>query len=234
VAVGQSHSLIGTHSFASGFNHSVALGSNYSLVGGYQNSITGSHNLVFGRSNSFSGSYSFVCSRSALSEGGDHNAILPGYFCRNWEDGSYNLIQGYYCEIGQDGLGSAQSYSWAVGYRSKTRSSGSFTWADSTAADFVNAINNSFQVRASGGLYFAGDTMPHETSTYDLGAADYAWHRIYAVIPDSTDVAGKRHLVLDGTTIKKMSTAGATGSFYDGSGNEISVVNGIIVGTLPY
>lgn len=61
------------------------------------------------------------------------------------------------------------AYSFAAGRRAKANASGSFAWADSQNADFVNNSTDSFRVRAQGGVQF---TAPTSTFTGNVSAVN--------------------------------------------------------------
>ncbi|MBI5774523.1 MAG: hypothetical protein HZA89_12355 [Verrucomicrobia bacterium] len=76
-------------------------------------------------------------SMQATIGGGYQNTITSG--------GSYAMIPG-----GKFNL--AAGLSFAAGNQAKAVNTGTFVWADSTAADFTSTANNQFLVRASGGV----------------------------------------------------------------------------------
>ncbi|MCX6917142.1 MAG: hypothetical protein NT167_29570, partial [Verrucomicrobia bacterium] len=51
-------------------------------------------------------------------------------------------------------------YSFAAGYRAKAPLPGCFVWADANGVDFNTGVANSFNVRATGGLYFVTSINP--------------------------------------------------------------------------
>jgi len=59
--------------------------------------------------------------------------------------------------------------SFAAGYRAKANHSGTFVWADSTAADFASTGKDQFLIRASGGV---GIGTPSPTGQLDVNGND--------------------------------------------------------------
>ncbi len=102
-----------------------------------------------GYGNAATGSSSTVAGGAANSAGGLY-ATVPG--------GANNAAGG--------------AYSFAAGRRAKATYAGSFVWADSTDADFLAVRNNSFNVRASGGVQVltdvdGGDGMVVDNSAHN-------------------------------------------------------------------
>ena len=68
----------------------------------------------------------------------------------NVASGSFSIVPG-------GNVNTASGYvSFAAGWRAKARGNGSFVWADTVNADFVNPVgyNNIFAARATGGVQF--------------------------------------------------------------------------------
>jgi len=147
-------------------------GASATVSGGAWNTAGGSQSTVGGRFvNSASGMYATVgggASNSASAEattvGGGHqnsasgNAATVGGGSDNIASGLHATVAGgYYNTAGAD-------YSFAAGYRAKTYQRGVFVWADSNDFDFdpwnwgPAGVVNSFNVRATGGFYFATAT----------------------------------------------------------------------------
>lgn len=122
--------------------HAAAVG------GGYHNTANGTQATVGGGyNNTASGSWATVGGGYNNNASGD-NATVGG--------GSNNRASGYAATVagGQDNLASG-NWSFAAGYRAKANQNGSFVWSDTTEADFASVADNSFAVRATGGVNMA-------------------------------------------------------------------------------
>lgn len=109
-------------------------GPNYDTVGGGAgNAATGSYATVSGGENNTSSGYGSVVG------GGNANQSTGGL---------YSTIPG-----GQQNIASG-SYSFAAGFRAQATNNGAFVWSDSQGAVFASTNDNSFNVRAGGGVFF--------------------------------------------------------------------------------
>jgi hypothetical protein len=151
IAGGWGNTTNGQHStIGGGNNNSIAAGSNWSTIsGGLNNQVSGltasSCTIAGGTGNRATFNYATVCGGSSNIASGDHSFIGGGE--SNAASGDSSMVIG--------GINNAASghYSLAAGRRAKAINSGSFVWADSTDADFNSAGNNTFNVRASGGIF---------------------------------------------------------------------------------
>jgi hypothetical protein len=64
------------------------------------------------------------------------------------------------------------NFSFAAGYRAKALHAGSFVWADSTDADFYSTGDNSFNVRATGGVYSISNNNAYGARFENSGSGD--------------------------------------------------------------
>jgi hypothetical protein len=153
--------------------------------GGYGNSarlpfstVGGGHeNLAQGLATTVSGGYTNVAYSNYDAVGGGFN---------NTASGVYSTVPGGY----QD---SAAGYcSFAAGRRAKALHAGSFVWADSTNADFNSQGNNTFNIRASGGVYSISNSTAYGAWFQNSGNGDgvraytnvskgHQWGAVYAV-----------------------------------------------------
>lgn len=127
---------------------------NYGSVGGGNSNLAGDNSgttgdrpyatVAGGNNNWAAGDSSTVAGGLNNSANGFRAAIGGGE--QNAASGSYSVIPG--------GLrnGAFQSYTFAAGRRAKANNDGTFVWADSTDADFTSASNNTFLIRAGGGV----------------------------------------------------------------------------------
>ena len=125
------------------------------VIGGYSGNQVGAAVVAAtisgggnsGASNSISANYSTIA-------GGHGNTIQTGASEAAIGGGSQNIIQtnGSFATIPGGFSNSATNYSLAAGTRAKANHTGTFVWADSTAADFSSTANNQFLVRANGGV----------------------------------------------------------------------------------
>jgi len=168
------------------------------IAGGTNNSITGSYSIIgAGTWNSVSGSYSNMGGGSQNILAGDYSVIGGGIYNQTTSTiatiaggssntagnyatvggGTSNTATGVFSTIpgGRNNYAQAD-YSFAAGYRAKSTAVGSFTWADSTEADFTNSTANSFKVRASGGIYLYNTTTG--TAGLFLGTGAGSWASI--------------------------------------------------------
>ena len=111
----------------------------YATVGG------GYHNTASGYQATVGGGYWNTASGSRATVGGGYSntasgasATVPG--------GSFNTASG--------------DYSFAAGRRAKADDDGAFVWADSQNADIYSPGNDTFIVRAQGGIWFGTDSSP--------------------------------------------------------------------------
>ncbi len=83
-------------------------------------------------------------------QAGQHAFVGGGYYNRAW--GTYATIPG-------GSLNSAMANStFAAGHRANAKHAGAFVWGDSTGADINSPAQNTFIVRANGGVWFGRST----------------------------------------------------------------------------
>jgi hypothetical protein len=150
----------GIDNTASGFAASVSGGylntasNGYAIIGGGENNdATGLYSAISGGFNNLAAvNYSFV-------GGGDNNfangsrATISG--------GSSNNVTGEYATIpgGRSNVASG-NYTFAAGRRAVADDLGAFVWGDGTDADIASPGDNTFIVRAAGGIWFGTTSSP--------------------------------------------------------------------------
>lgn len=98
----------------------------------------------------------------------------------------------------------ATNYAFAAGYRAKANHTGTFVWADSTAADFASTTNNQFSVRANGGVRFSTDASIYSDTPkgISLNAQDRPmitreWDKFSATAPNDKAGLGRWGLFME-------------------------------------
>jgi hypothetical protein len=136
VGGGENNNASGGNSTVSGGSYNMATGSNSTVAGGENNNAGGGEgqegtSVGGGGSNLAGGSWSVV-------GGGNSNSALN----------DYATVPG-----GRNNLASGQ-FSFAAGYSAQATNDGAFVWADGGGLPFYSTNNNSFNVRANGGVVF--------------------------------------------------------------------------------
>ncbi len=124
----------------------------YATVGGgQQNRASGRHSVVAG------GYFSTATGNGAAVGGGNQNNA--GAIHSTVSGGEYNQATGIHATVpgGQYNLAQGAS-ALAAGHRAKASHDGSFVWADSTDADFASAGADTFNIRATGGIFVSTNT----------------------------------------------------------------------------
>ena len=133
---------------------------NYSTVlGGAGNTASGSYSTVMGSHCSASGNGNY-----AFAEGGTANASAPfstamGNFVTasgrsSFAVGGGNTASGGWSTAMGGGTTASGDYSMAVGFNANATNNGAFVWGDTQNAPFSSTNNDSFNVRAQGGVRF--------------------------------------------------------------------------------
>jgi hypothetical protein len=133
------------------------------VAGGYSNTASSGYAVVSGgRHNTASGDHAAVSGGVENEASGESAAVSGG--ASNRAGGDYSTILG-----GFQNLASAQ-FSLAAGRRAKAINEGSFVWGDLTESDFTSTKDNSFIVRATGGVGLGTASPTNQLSVY--GSAD--------------------------------------------------------------
>ena len=126
--VGSSGAVIG-----GGWQNTIDNGSSYTFLGGGQHNYIGAVNSVLvGGFYNTNGTYAY-------------NSFIGG--------GANNLVSGNYASVpgGYRNIAAGQ-YGFAAGQQAQANHQGAFVWADSQNAPFASTNNDSFNVRAQGGV----------------------------------------------------------------------------------
>jgi len=129
-----------------GFNN--AIGNRSTVGGGVGNSATNYYSTVAGGGNNLAGGqYSIVAGGFENTNHGDYSAVGGGLL--NVANGAFSTVPG--------GMGDLASgtYSFAAGQQAQATNAGAFVWADSQSSQFTSTNNDSFNVRAQGGVHFS-------------------------------------------------------------------------------
>lgn len=135
-----------------GYSNSATSGRSATVGGGQENIVTGGYATVGGgQENTADGTGSTVSGGKGNTASGLYAAIAGGV--GNTASGNRSAVLG-----GQDNTASS-AYSFAAGRRAKANAQGSFVWADSQNQDFNVATQDSFMVRAQGGVSFQSGAL---------------------------------------------------------------------------
>jgi len=136
----------------------------YSVVGGGQNNQSGDD---FAYYNTIGGGYdNSTVGNAATIAGGMSNKIMvtvpSGGADKTYgvtiAGGVGNIAGSIYSMVAGGAYNEARErFSFAAGRRAKAVNQGSFVWADSQNADYNANGDNTFNIRASGGVYYAAD-----------------------------------------------------------------------------
>ena len=150
---------------------------NATIAGGgftsWENRVTGNSGTVGGGSRNTAGEYATVggggvntatATRSTVSGGwGNYASADHGTVGGGWA----NIAEGDSATVpGGHGNTAAGDYSFAAGRRAKANHHGTFVWADSEDNDFASTSDNTFLIRASGGVGI-GTNAPTEQLDVD-------------------------------------------------------------------
>jgi hypothetical protein len=130
-----------------GYGNLIFDDSDYSFIGGGYGNAVG-FSAIGSSSNS---DYCVVVGGEFnLIGGGANNAVISGGVFNSIGDGAeFATIPG-----GRDNfVAGGTAYAFAAGRRAHANHTGTFVWADSTAADFASTGPNQFLIRASGGVF---------------------------------------------------------------------------------
>jgi len=168
VAGGSLNNATSLHSTVAGGRHNTASGEASTVGGGYENEAsTGYGNTVSGGlSNTATGAYASIAGGEDNAASGDHSAVSGGW--NNGAEGTYSAVPG-----GRYNFARGEC-SFAAGFRANANADGTFVWGDSTNTNFIVTNADTFNVRASGGVYLY--TNGALTAGMYLGAGGSAWN----------------------------------------------------------
>jgi hypothetical protein len=143
------------------------------IVGGTDNLIQGSDSFIGGgRSNYVQSGTPLVTIGGGATNVvllGSQSSVIGGGFSNRINTGEFAVIGGgqgnnvsgeslYGTVPGGRDNSVTKDYGFAAGRRAKVNHQGAFAWADSTDADFTSSANDTFNVRAGGGVNFSLNT----------------------------------------------------------------------------
>lgn len=169
VVGGGAYNTAGLYGTVAGGDENTASGVDSTVGGGLINVASGDYSFVGGGSsdsgtngNLASGAFSAVVGGDDDQATADYAAVGGGVY--NTASGAWSTVPG-----GSLNVASATS-SFAAGYRAHAATSGSFVWADSSAAsDFTSTANYQFLLRASGGVGIGTTQTPPGGLRVDSG-----------------------------------------------------------------
>jgi hypothetical protein len=147
VCGGDLNTVSGTGSFigGGGCDGSISPGNsvsgNASVIGGGLGNAVASHDSVIGGGQG-----------NTIQANSDHSTIAGGY------DNTINTSSGYSFIGGGKANLAGGNYSFAAGQQAQALNQGAFVWADSQNAPFASTVNNSFNLRAQGGVFLDSST----------------------------------------------------------------------------
>jgi hypothetical protein len=148
---------------ASGFDATVAGGGSNTASGTSQGYAT----VGGGSGNTASGDYATVGGGEINTAGGNSSTVAGGWMnsagghMATTGGGGNNSASADYATVpgGNQNVASG-SYSFAAGYRAKADDTGAFVWGDSQSYDLYSPGDDTFVVRAGGGIWFGADSAP--------------------------------------------------------------------------
>lgn len=166
VAGGTGNKAIATSTTVGGGASNLASFDRATVSGGLGNTASSTASTVGGgQSNTASGYGGAISGGQANTASGNFSTVGGGF--TNTASGQYATIPG-----GANNFATG-AYSFAAGFHAYASNDGTFTWADSTGANFGSNIDNIFLARASGGFYLY--TNPGSTTGVQLPSGSGAW-----------------------------------------------------------
>jgi formylglycine-generating enzyme required for sulfatase activity len=144
----------GNYATVGGGNGNTASGGSATVSGGSDNVVSGPNATVGG------GAFNKASGRGAFVGGGGDDGIS---FSGNTASGAASVVAGgfgnqatnsYATVAGGANNTAGGKYSFAAGQQAQATNQGAFVWADSQSAPFASTVNDSFNVRAQGGVNF--------------------------------------------------------------------------------
>ncbi len=153
VGGGYDNTASGDYATVGGGDGNTASDSYATVGGGYYNTASDSYATVGG------GDYNTASGYIATVAGGVSNVASASYSTvgggfGNTASGSRATVPGGYYNT------ASGDYSFAVGRYAQADDAGAFVWADSTSAYIYTPGDDTFSVRASGGVWFGTDSSP--------------------------------------------------------------------------
>jgi hypothetical protein len=154
VAGGRSNTASGDGAAVMGGRGNFAMGIESAVLGGDQNFASGEDSVAAGRSSQASGDKSIAIGELAQASG-THSVAIGSRATASAPD---SFAAGALTNASGD-------FSFALGHRAKALNNGTFVWADSTNADWASTADDTFLIRASGGV---GIGTPTPTQAVDV------------------------------------------------------------------
>jgi trimeric autotransporter adhesin len=134
-----------------GYTNTIAItGTNATIGGGSNNTASGSWATISGgSSNTASGNFATVGGGGINTASGYGATVGGGGF--NTASGSYATVPGGFLNVAQG------DYSFAAGRQARATHAGAFVWGGSNAADVTSPAANTFNVRATGGIWLGNN-----------------------------------------------------------------------------
>jgi hypothetical protein len=162
VAGGYKNHATGDNSAVGGGDGNVASGTGSFIGGGGYDGNNASGNQVTGGGSAIGGGVgNAVASLDSVIGGGQVNTIQTGSDNSTIAGGINNTINtgsGYAFIGGGKANTASGSYSFAAGQQAQAVNQGAFVWADSQNAAFASTANDSFNIRAQGGVFLDNST----------------------------------------------------------------------------
>jgi len=155
------------HSTIGGGFRNTASGATATVAGGMSNTASGYQSTIGGgASNTASGNSAALCGGLNNNASGV-SAVIGG--------GSYNTASGQYATVPGGRLNTAKGdLAFASGRQAQANHQGSFVWGDSTDADITSFGNDTFTIRASGGVKFFSNSGATAGVSIATGGASWS------------------------------------------------------------
>jgi hypothetical protein len=195
-----------------GFSNRVGVFSSYATVGG------GRNNTAFTDDSTISGGHSNMTLRTAATVGGGFGNIASGIYAT--VGGGYaNIATNDYATVGGGYFNTANNnfatvcggynniagglYSFAGGFNAQALHQGSFVWADSQGSPFLSAANDTFNIRAQGGvnLVTSGGGLSLDGQFRLNSSGGFSQSSLGNFSVDAPFAAGRRFTILSGGNV---------------------------------
>ena len=176
VSGGQSNQAISDTTTIGGGNNNVASGSTATVGGGSGNTASGVGSVISGGWGNTAGGGRAVVGGGASNVSSAYHSVVGGG-ASNTASGASATVSGGISNIASGGSAAVPggdynvaqgNTSFAAGHRAKADHAGAFVWADSTDNDIHSSADNTFIVRANGGIWF-GQATSDITPTIGAG-----------------------------------------------------------------
>jgi hypothetical protein len=198
IVSGAEHSVIG-----GGEGHFIQSNANHSVIGG-----------GFGQRILHSTDYATIAGGAGnfIEAAADYSTIGGGRINSVGEGAGYATVPGGFLNEANG------DYSFAAGRQAKAEHTGSFVWADSTAADWASTGANQFLIRAAGGVGI-GLNAP-DAPLHVVGGSDVTLAGGGVLVLGSV---GAANIALDGNELQARNGGAASTLFLNASGGNVSI-----------